>query len=279
MTLEVADLLHDIRRGLKKSWLTNFRMSDSMHNLIKPEYLTTVCICQKLASSLNGICRIEAEEKTGSIWKATALISWLSRNKWLSLRESKIRKGNVDISLSTLHNGLSIPFAVIENKNFLRFTKEFVLYKQSNEEISKDLDRNIEFLLGENHQGAVEFTALTFYVQDKNSVTKSDGDKFRQCVKQTINSVVAPKLSPCPHLKVHIEVESCADSLFSTHNDAIEPDEDDCPAYVKNPPYHIVYGVITIFSPGSILVYNKGFNRTPESSGPAEPGEFGGGAG
>ena len=27
------------------------------------------------------------------------------------------------------------------------------------------------------------------------------------------------------------------------------------------------------------LSHNKGFNRTPESSGPAEPGEFGGGAG
>ena len=26
-------------------------------------------------------------------------------------------------------------------------------------------------------------------------------------------------------------------------------------------------------------VYNKGFNRTPESSGPAKPGKFGGGAG
>jgi len=27
------------------------------------------------------------------------------------------------------------------------------------------------------------------------------------------------------------------------------------------------------------LAHNKGFNRTPESSGPAKPGEFGGGAG
>ena len=54
---------------------------------------------------------------------------------------------------------------------------------------------------------------------------------------------------------------ACLDQHFTTGEDP----EDGIPAYYAN--------VI------AVQFHNKGFNRTPESSGPAKPGEFGGGAG
>ena len=279
MTIEASDLVEDIRKGVERSWLTNFQMSDSPYELIEPEYLTTVCVCQTLASSLNGLYRIRAEEKTRSIWKARALISWLSATSWQSLRESYIRKGNVDISISERRGNLNMPFAVIENKNFLRLTRDRKLYRNSRNEIHKDLNRNLEFLLGKNSQGAVEFTAFTFYVQDSESVTKCDGKKFRDEVKTQVQNLVREKTNSHGHLHTYAEVESCSDSLYPTFEDAIEPDENGCPAYVAYNPHHIAYGLILIFISGSIVVYNKGFNRPPANPGAAKPGEFSGGAG
>lgn len=113
MTIEASDLVVYIRKGVERSWLTNFQMSDSPYALIEPEYLTTVCVCQTLASSLNGLYRIRAEEKTSSIWKARALMAWVTRTRWTSLRESYLRKGNVDISISERRGNLNMPFAVI----------------------------------------------------------------------------------------------------------------------------------------------------------------------
>lgn len=94
-----------------------------------------------------------------------------------------------------------------------------------------------------------------------------------------MQNLVGEKASSHGYLHTYVEVESCSESLYANFEDAIEPDENGCPAYVAHNPHHIAYGIILIFNSGSIVVYNKGFNRPPANPGAAKPGEFSGGPG
>jgi hypothetical protein len=51
--LEKTDLIHEIERGLYKSWLMAFQTNDTPYVSMKPEYLTTIMLGQSLSEWLS----------------------------------------------------------------------------------------------------------------------------------------------------------------------------------------------------------------------------------
>lgn len=265
MQIDVVDIQNTIVKGLKNSWLNHFLMTDERDEDIKPEYLTSASVCYAFsdyisANSLNGQMTVRAEEQTDLLWRKTLLPMFMSIGNKLGLKSDSSRKGNVDISLAVKGAGiLELPFGVIENKGFLCFTQSNELYSGSMKEVKKDLERNIEFVSGQNGQG-IEYSGFTFYLRDKESVLTSRGVDFCQSQKCYFENICRSLLSNCQALSFEVEIGTLEKNLFNSDNEANDLDENGCPAYIAEGTWHVLYGVISIYRVGKTVTHKKSFN-------------------
>lgn len=265
MQIEVVDIHNTVVKGIKKAWLNHFIMTDERDEDIKPEYLTSASVCYAFSefistNSLNGRMTVRAEEQTGSLWRKILLPAFMRIGSKAGLKFDSSRKGNIDISLEVKGAGiLEIPFGVIENKGFLSFTQKKELYVGSMNEVKKDLERNIEFVSGQNSQG-VEYSCFTFYLRDKESVLTRHGAEFCQSKRYYFEKICNDLLSNCTTLSFAVEIETLEEKLFNSDAEANEPDENGCPAYTAEGTWHIIYGAISIYRTGKTVTYNKSFN-------------------
>lgn len=265
MQIEVADLKATIISGLKKAWYNNFVMTGERNEDITPEYLTTAAVCYAFCNhidknGLNGQLVIRSEEMTSVLWAKALIRVFLKVGSKLGLkRDSDLREGNVDISISTKGNGFEQTFAVIENKGFLSFTQSGELYKGSRVELEKDLKRNAEFVAEASAHGGVEYSAFTFYLRDNQSVLKAEGKKFCQDKEKYFKSLTESTLNHSSLFSVDVEVKTLEDNLFVSAHAANHRDEHGCPAYMAEGTWHIAYGVISIYAPRKVVIQNKTF--------------------
>ena len=265
MQIDVVDIHNTIIKGLKNAWLNHFLMTDERDEDVKPEYLTTASVCYSFSNyissnKLNGRMAIRAEEQTDLLWRKTLLPIFMRVGNRLGLKLDSSRKGNVDISLAAKGVGiLETPFGVIENKGFLLFTQNNNIYVGSMKEVTKDLERNIEFVAGSNGQG-IEYSGFTFYLRDKNSVLHSEGDNYCQCKKLYFEDICKDLISCYKGLNFNVEINSLESNLFNTKSEAEAPDEYGCPAHTAEGTWNIVYGIISIYRIGNTVTHNKSFN-------------------
>ncbi len=264
MKIDAVDIHQTIVTGLKNSWVNHFLMTDERNEDIKPEYLTTASVCYALTDfisnkSLSGIITVRAEQQTGLLWRKKFLPVFMKFKSWLGLKIESNRKGNVDISLAIKKASmLDSPFGVIENRGFLIFTEDNELYKNSMNEVKKDLVRNIEFVRCVNDHG-IEYSGFTFYLRDKNSVLISQGDDFCRNKKLYFEKI-CKNLMPKTHtMNLEIEIGTLEANLFETDSEANALDENNCPIYLSEGTWHIIYGVISIFDSKIFLTNEKLF--------------------
>lgn len=256
MKIDAMDIKAVIVSGLKKAWLNHFFMTGKMGEDIKPEYLTTASICYAFSDYIQskgiiGDLVVRAEELTRNIWTKTQLPLFLTRVlKRADLKkDSDCRMGSVDITLAVNNHGLETTFAVIENKGFLVFTENGELYSGSRNEFEKDLIRNIEFLSEIQKNKGIEYSAFTFYLRDKKSFLKEDGEKYCQQKKAYFENEVKLMLKDClSNLIVNVEIDSLDDGLFDSYESANEYDDESGQTTLdRDGKWHIVYGVISIY--------------------------------
>jgi hypothetical protein len=266
MQIDVVDIHGTIVNGLKKAWQNHFLMTHELDKDITPEYLTSASVCYAFSdfiskNELHGYIVVRAEAQTESLWMKALILLFMKTKSRAGLKSNSSRNGNVDVSLAIKNSGApEIPFGVIENKGFLLFTTENDLYANSMREVKKDLDRNIEFAIGEKSHG-IEYSCFTFYLRDKKSILKNEGIKFCQSKKIYFENICKYLLSPYPTLKYEVEVKTLACNLFESNEEANEPEENGCSRHTNEGAWHIIYGAISIYREGTTVTHTKSFNQ------------------
>ncbi|AQT62168.1 hypothetical protein [Cellvibrio sp. PSBB023] len=259
MDLKVIDIHNTIKKGLCDAWLKNFILTGERDDQIKPEYLTTAAVCYAFSDFIENnqfseILTIRAEEKTRSIWIKSLLPLFLIKgNRRGHKKESKVRKGNVDITLAWKGRSIcELPFGVIENKGFLHFREDKQLYNASYKEVVKDLKRNIDFVAGFNGYG-VEYSGFTFYLRDDVSVLEGEGLNFCQNKEMYFRDICNWLTVKNNALNFKVEILTIESNLYPSLEAANEVDESGCPAYTRFGHWHFVCGVISIYRVGNSI--------------------------
>ena len=272
MKFEASDLLDAIANGVKSVLPRTMELTGERGEDPRPEYLTTASVCFSLCDfarerGLQGLLRIRCEEKTSDVW-GKGLVRWLlqklqSGNK--PGKEADFRDGNVDITLLS-GRGFESPFAVIENKGLLHFTSEGHLYAGSRSEVVKDLKRNAAFVTGMAVAGGVQYSAFTFYLRDKLSVTKHDGRAFRAQMRRYFQRLVG-ELALGENLHANVHIEAFDEDLYESAEAALASEDSGAPANDMFPAWSLLYGVISIYREGDhVLDARRLFEATePET--------------
>ena len=250
-----SSLKNIVIKGIEKAWLNQFNMSNNIHcSLKKPEYLTTISLCLTFSDwlkeiNLNEDLFIEAEYLTKELWSHINKNNlYNGNNKSINILED-FRDGQVDIVILKKQIA-NIPLVIIENKGHLKFLKGTnILYKISYKELEKDIKRNLDFLSGTtNLIQQVKYTAFTFYLDDINSTTKNEGKKYCKNKKKYFEKLIKNlNIKNINSFCVDVDVATLNDDLYMNAKDGNKTDEVGCPAYVDNPPNHLVYGIISIY--------------------------------
>lgn len=265
MQIETVDLRKAIADGLIEAVHKQFYMLGEHGEEPRPEYLTTAAVAFTLAdfawhNDLHGEMKVRCEPMTGDVWRKGHIRTRLSdldhwRQQPAPKVESDDRKGNVDISLY-MGSSFEESFGVIENKGLLSFTKKGDLYGSSRSEVEKDLLRNIEFVLGSLGQGGVEYSAFTFFLKDDTSRLKEEGEDFCRRHRQFFESMVREILTsrdPNGILRTNVTVDTADDGFYESSDAALAVDEDGAPAQDMHPPWHIAYGIVSVYRLGKFL--------------------------
>lgn len=292
MKIAAGTLRDTIMRGIKKAARNRFLMTGEQGEQIHPEYLTTSSVCfafveHILANDLLDELVVRAEEQTKVLWRKAKLPRRIARSfkrkpkralvrvrsehlakhartirceRWReTTRKDVSRRGNVDIAIFR-KNGYEPLFAVIENKGFLSFTNDGLLYAESLKEVTKDLVRNAEFLATAGPLGGVEYTAFTFYLRDNESVLTGFADAFCRRMEVIFRSLATRIVNPTPHQLIDVHVETVDSNLFGSDKEARMPDENGIPAHEIEGTWHIACGIISIYTPSLVI--------TPAGMGP-----------
>lgn len=266
MAIEAKHLRAAIAKGVKSIVYRSMRLTGERGEDPRPEYLTTAAICFSLCDFADEqrqqqAIRIRAEEMTSAVW-AKSNFRRLVKQQGQGLRARRrskkraavrqrdsTRSGNVDITLLD-GTALEHPFAVVENKGLLTFTKTDELGAGSKAEFEKDIKRNFEFVLRNGASGGVQFGAFTFYLRDTRSVLQDDGKAFCKG-KQDYLARYLRSLDLHPDVRVNVLVDTLDDNLYATEADARERQWDDGPEAVEmDPPWHLAFGVISLYRVG-----------------------------
>ena len=251
MSISYKDINNCICNGLKESWFKNFQMTGERRDSIKPEYLMTMAICFSFAGyifpHLHEVLIVRSEHQTKKIWQKLGSKYWRLRiRRLLELTTNSTRNGNVDICLLFKYQGVEQPIGIIENKGYLQFTNSNLLYQNSENELRKDLKRNIKFL-AEVAPGCrgVEYTAFTFLLNDTQSALKSEGLAYCNDKKIYFEEYV-DRLIQGLGFERKVIVGTVDSELYGSVQELNEPGEDGRPASLDSPPWQIAYGVIVI---------------------------------
>ncbi|ENU80120.1 hypothetical protein F975_01873 [Acinetobacter sp. ANC 3789] len=249
-------------KGLHDTWNEQFYMTDDPYNNLRPEYLTTASVCYSLAdfvssTQLRGYIIVRAEELTKKIWKDLNLVKSLNRNKRknkkkkIKFKKDSARKGNTDITLFQKLNGHECPFAIIENKEYLKFTKQYKMYSASRNEFKKDIKRNIEFLNATRFPNTIgiEYTAFTFFINDTYSTTETESKDFLKHINRYFQKLFSIYKKKYRDLIFEFEIGSLIMLLPSSTSQQ----EYICDDGSKDDTCHQLYGVISIFRNGQVI--------------------------
>jgi len=267
--VEATDLRDAIAGGIQSLLRRTIQLTGERGEDPRPEYLTTAAICFSLCdfAEAHAGCRgmrIRSEEMTSDVWGKGLVRSLMRKSSRKAKLRSKAKRrrgkrqrdstrtGNVDI---TLFSGESFehPFAVIENKGLLHFTRDGSLYAGSRAEVVKDLSRNAEFVLRLGSAAGVQYSAFTFYVRDKTSVIRTDAEAFKQrTTTRLIETVQALNLDA--NLRSNVLLRTFDDNLYESEEAARAPDDLGAPAHDMDPAWHLLYGIISIYRVGDEVV-------------------------
>jgi hypothetical protein len=239
-----ADLLVQIENGLHESWRAAFSTNDTPFVSMKPEYLTTVVLGLHLSSWLQKSHPtdkyiVRFEEKTKDVaTRAFAPLPLPYRPKNVHGRAKKEsgEEGSVDLVLYKNQSFFPETIAIFEIKNF----------DQPNVLLIKDIERNIEFmeLTDPAKQNQIQFSVLTFFLHDKNSVIQEQAKKFL-AEKTSEFSAIAAR-----HNRNGISSSLTLKTLVNYPNlsnkDALELDTDGRPAIESEENHHIAFGIILL---------------------------------
>lgn len=156
--------------------------------------------------------------------------------------------GTVPNTARVSGSGFESPFAVIENKGLLHFTSDGNLYAGSRTEIVKDLKRNAAFVRGMAVVGGVQYSAFTFYLRDKLSVTTHDGLAFRAQMRRYFQRLIGELA--LGDLRAHVHIDSFDEDLYESADAAMAPEDSGAPANDMFPAWSLLYGVISIYREG-----------------------------
>jgi hypothetical protein len=259
MEFEASDLLDAIATGIKSVLPRTMELTGERGEDPRPEYLTTASVCFSLCDfardrGLQGVLRIRCEEKTSDVW-GKGFVRWILDRLRSGMKPGKLtdfRDGNVDITLLSGH-GFESPFAVIENKGLLHFTAEGQLYAGSRSEVIKDLKRNAAFVSGMAAAGGVQYSAFTFYLRDRVSVTRQDGDAVKARMRRYFQGLLE-ELGLGVGLRTHVRIEDFDDDLYESPEDALAPEDSGAPASDMYPAWSLLYGVISIYRAGTVVL-------------------------
>lgn len=208
---------------------------------------------------------IRAEEMTSAVWAKTSVLRLLRqrgqgaraqrRNKKRATvrQRNSTRNGNVDI---TLFDGVGFehPFAIVENKGMLTFTKAGELSIGSKNEVEKDIKRNFEFVLRNGAEGGVQYGAFTFYLRDTCSTLKEHGKAYCKERREYFEKYLC-SLHLHPDIRVNVLVDTLDANLYATEADARLKDFEEGPeAHETDPAWHLVYGVISLYRIGTHIL-------------------------
>ncbi|MDR3480945.1 MAG: hypothetical protein P4L91_09555 [Burkholderiaceae bacterium] len=251
-----AELLAQIKSGLYKSWLAAFATNDSPYVSMKPEYLTTVMLGTSLSEWLSNrkdgnkyLVRFEEHTTTVATHAFPAIPPPLEekhvygRATNLAIKrgvlkegEAKAERGAVDFVIYKNNAITHETLAVFEIKNFDR----------SDELLCADIERNLEFMELSDlaKQNGIKFGVLTFFLHDKDSMTKEQAIDFINRARQRYADLVAP------YGRERIECTLALDTLTNfpslSNAQAIEEDDDGRQAIETEENHHIVYGVVVL---------------------------------
>lgn len=266
MPIEARHLRNAIAKGIKSIVRHSTQLTGERGEDPRPEYLTTAAICFSLCEFADEqrqhhAIRIRAEEMTSTVWAKTRFRSLVNgrrrrprarnrvKNKAPRRQKDSTRSGNVDITLLDGTN-LEHPFAVVENKGLLKFTKADELASGSKAEFDKDIKRILEFVLRNGSDGGVQYGASTFYLRDTESVLHEHGKSFCQG-KQNYLTKYTRSLGLHRDVHVNVLVDTLDHNLYETDAAAREREWDGGPEAVEmDPPWHLAFGVISVYRVG-----------------------------
>lgn len=269
MTIEAQDLRNAIATGIKSMGYRSIQLIGNRGDDPRPEYLTTASICFSLCDFAerrppSQEIHIRAEEMTSAVWAKTNVLQLLKRRgqgaraqrrskKRAAIRQrNSTRNGNVDITLFE-GAGFEQPFAVVENKGMLTFTKLGELGAGSKSEVEKDIKRNFEFVLRNGAQGGVQYGAFTFYLRDADSTLTAQGKAYCKEKREYFEKYLQT-LDLHPDVRINVLVDTLDANLYETDADARVKDFEDGPeAHDMDPAWHLVYGVISLYRIGASI--------------------------
>ena len=267
MKIEATDLRDAIADGIKLRGYNALLMLGNRGEIPKPEYLTTAAICLSLGDKCRGQniklpqMIIRAEEQTSMIWKKKRFLA--KKNSLPIVPESEfVRNGRVDISLLRC-DGLESTFGVIENKGLSTFTKDNQLTVNSRTEIDKDIKRNADFHNIFSADESIQYTAFTFYLEDTNSKLNTEGKKYCTQMHKYFEDYLTQLNLPSNFYK-NVLIDTWDSHLYESEAHALRVDCTCGPsAYEEDPPWHIAFGVISLYRTGDCIVDQKNLSSNP----------------
>jgi hypothetical protein len=277
MKIKASDLRDAIGIGVSSVQSRLMQLTKDRGEAPHPEYLTTTTVGLHLCShfddrQLNLVVRFE--EPTGAIWRAGEVRALLNRkasaekehvrelraqvrnltrrgsfgwrkrlaNANRRLRDAD-RAGNIDIAIFK-GDGFEHPFAIVENKGVLTFADNGHLYVASKAELDKDIKRNAHYVSKHSAAGGIQFSAFTFYLKDKGSVTEADAQAYRSRMRKYFSDHLET-LNLDGRIQSDVMIETWDHELAKSHQHAQELDK-----VGELNTWHIAYGVITLYVAG-----------------------------
>lgn len=204
-------VLRDSHLSLDSAWHLNHRIYDDPFASIRPEYLTTVVMAQKLLDDASGSgLQVRLEVST---YQLLAQIFGMHRSGASFSQIS--RPGKIDLVL--VHGPTQKPIVLIENKNRIAGYSD----------IEDDVVRNKEFLLASDGKGVgcVVAAITTFYWLQKSGMTVEDHDRKSNRSFERIRTSIA-KCVAGTSIQYSVSREELNGNAFATSAEAEEIDEE-----------------------------------------------------
>ena len=213
----IKDIENKILEGINSTYVDIIRFNREHNAIIKPEYIITVNIAQKI-SEINEKynpdefpLRIKLEERARKVLNlckvyddAKSINDLFILNKCREL-DSKIKpKERVDIVIYDYNDK---PITVIEVKKFTEYPNLLI----------KDINRNLNFLGWFNqklYDTILKNTYLVFLINDKDAVTENDINTHVAKIKKDYEKFIA-EMNINNHINSDVKVYSITDSLIN----------------------------------------------------------------
>jgi hypothetical protein len=176
MTTQIEE---KIRKGVKSAYLDTIRFNKELDSDIKPEYLVTVNIAQKIAEINDEKnpdeypLRIKLEERALKFLNAckvyvpaTTFEELFTLNYWEELASDILPKSKQRVDIA-IYDNTEKPLTLIEVKKFTQHPKT----------LNKDIKRNLNFLghfEKKLYQSELKTSYIVFLYNDKVSVTETE---------------------------------------------------------------------------------------------------------